>query len=85
MRNRQWDGGGSPHHRRSYRPLMGKHFASTNLLGNFFTSTNLLGKNFASTNLLGKTSLELRMLSPSLFIQGSECKCQYCCSQLSEM
>ena len=25
------------------------------------------------------------MLSPSLFIQESQCKCWYCCSQLSEM
>ena len=32
-----------------------------------------------------KTSQELRMLSPSLCIQRSQCNCSYCCSQLSEM
>ena len=32
-----------------------------------------------------KTSQELRMLSPSLCIQRSQCYCSYCCSQLSEM
>ena len=32
-----------------------------------------------------KTSRELRMLSPSLSIQRSQCNCSYCCSQLSEM
>ena len=32
-----------------------------------------------------KTSQKLRMLSPSLFIQGPQCNYQYCCSQLSEM
>ena len=32
-----------------------------------------------------KTSQELRMLSPSLSIQRSQCNCPYCCSQLSEM
>ena len=32
-----------------------------------------------------KTSQELRMLSPSLCIQRSQCNCPYCCSQLSEM
>ena len=34
---------------------------------------------------LKKTLQELRMLSPSLFIQGSQCKCWYCCSQLSDV
>ena len=29
--------------------------------------------------------LKLRMLSPSLCIQWSQCDCSYCCSQLSEM
>ena len=32
-----------------------------------------------------KTSQELRMLSPSLCIQSSQCNCSHCCSQLSEM
>ena len=32
-----------------------------------------------------RTSQELRMLSPSLCIQRSQCICSYCCSQLSEM
>ena len=32
-----------------------------------------------------RTSQELRMLSPSLCIQRSQCNCSYCCSQLSEM
>ena len=31
-----------------------------------------------------KTSQELRMLSPSLSIQRSQCNCPYCCSQLSD-
>merc|ERR1711947_21556 len=35
--------------------------------------------------LLLKTSQELRMLSPSLSIQRSQCNCPYCCSQLLEM
>ena len=34
---------------------------------------------------LKKTSQELWMLSPSLYIQRSQCNCSYCCSQLSEM
>ena len=34
---------------------------------------------------LKKTSQELRMLSPSLSIQRSQCNCPYWCSQLSEM
>ena len=32
-----------------------------------------------------QTSQELKMLSPSHFIQGSQCQCLYCCSQLSGM
>ena len=32
-----------------------------------------------------KASQELRMLSPSLSIQRSQCNCPYCCSQLTEM
>ena len=32
-----------------------------------------------------QTSQELRMLSPSLCIQRSQCNCSYCCSQLSKM
>ena len=36
-------------------------------------------------NVVHETSQELRMLSPSLSIQRSQCNCSYCCSQLSEM
>ena len=44
-----------------------------------FNSVNI------ETNRQAKTSQELRMLSPSLSIQRSQCNCPYCCSQLSEM
>ena len=45
--------------------------------GGFFSIPQLVHTN--------KTSQELRMLSPSLCIQRSQCNCSYCCSQLSEM
>ena len=35
--------------------------------------------------LPSETSQELRMLSPSLCIQRSQCNCSYCCSQVSSL